>query len=146
MARERRWQSIDTIRVTKDIVGTGLILGGAGYGLYRANQGEFRLQDAAIAGGLIAAGALLRAGSDADIRQWEMLPRSVFLLPLRLPPGTHDITVTFPIVGGLQQTWRGLTVPPQGDITYYFRMNRWLPGPFMWPPPGLQKSASPATP
>ena len=25
MAQDRRWQSIDTIRVTKDVVGTGLI-------------------------------------------------------------------------------------------------------------------------
>ncbi|MGN6506807.1 MAG: hypothetical protein ACTHM6_14730 [Tepidisphaeraceae bacterium] len=146
MAQQRRWQSIDTIRVTKDVLGTGLIAGGAGYGLYRANQRNFRLEDAAIAGGLIAAGALLRAGSDVDVRQWEMLPRTVFLVPLRLPPGVHDITVSFPIVGGLQQTWQGLAVPSQGDATYYFRMNRWLPGPFVWPPAAVAKISSPAGP
>ncbi|HEX8323152.1 MAG TPA: hypothetical protein VF595_04485 [Tepidisphaeraceae bacterium] len=133
MAQDRRWQSIDTIRVTKSVIGTGLIAGGAGYGLYRLNEGRMRAEDAAIVGGLVAVGALLRASSNADLRQWEMAPRTVFLLPLTLPPGTHDVTVDFPAVG-VGQSWRGLVVPQYGDVTYYFRMNRWVPGPFVWPP------------
>ena len=141
MAADRRWQSIDTIRVTKDVIGTGLIAGGAGYGLYRLNQDRFRPEDAAIAGGLIAVGALLRASSNVDLRQWEMIPRTVFLLPLTLAPGKHDITVDFPAVG-VSQTWRQLVVPERGDVTYYFRMNRWFPGPFTWPPMPLDATAS----
>ena len=134
MAQDRRWQSIDTIRTIKTTLGTGLIAGGVGYGLYRGGSGDFRGEDAAIVAGLIAAGALLKAGSTADVRQWEMTPRSVYLLPLNLPPGPHDITVAFPEAGRLQQSWRGLIAPPQGDATYYMRMNRWWPGPFDWPP------------
>lgn len=141
MAQDRRWQSIDTIRVTKSVVGTGLLVGGAGYGLYRLNEGRMRAEDAAIVGGLVAVGALLRASSNADLRQWEMAPRTVFLLPIALPPGTHDVTVDFPAVG-IGQTWRGLVVPERGDATYYFRMNRWLPGPFHWPPPAPGAFAS----
>ncbi|MDB5328564.1 MAG: hypothetical protein JWM57_4133, partial [Phycisphaerales bacterium] len=141
MAADRRWQSIDTIRVTKDVIGTGLIAGGAGYGLYRMNQDRFRAEDAAIAGGLIAVGALLRASSNVDLRQWEMVPRTVFLLPLTVAPGKHDITVDFPAVE-VSQTWRQLVVPDRGDVTYYFRMNRWFPGPFTWPPMPLDVTAS----
>jgi hypothetical protein len=70
-----------------------------------------------------------------------MTPRTVFLLPLQLPPGRHDITVSFPEIGNLQQSWRGLVVPPQGEATYYYRMNRWWPGPFEWPPAPLGETS-----
>lgn len=143
MAQDRRWQSIDTIRTVKNVVGTGMMVGGAGYGLYRMGDGNFRAQDAAIAGGLIAAGALLQASSHADTRQWEMTPRTVFLLPLTLPPGPHTITVIFPQANGLQQTWQSLPVADRGDSVFYFRMNRFWPGPFTFPaPPAPPPSAA----
>ncbi len=142
MAQDRRWQSIDTIRTVKSAVGTGLIAGGAGYGVYRAGRGDFRGEDAAIVGGLIATGALLKATSQADLRQWEMTPRTVYLLPLRLSPGRHDVNVVFP--DGVQQSWRGLVVPPEGDATYYMRMSRWRPGPFDWPPSSVPPRLQPA--
>ncbi len=141
MAQDRRWQSIDTIRTVKTTVGTGLIAAGAGYGVYKGAKGDFELQDAAIVAGLIATGALLKAGSQADVRQWEMAPRTVYVLPLKLSPGKHDVTVSFPDAGALQQSWRGLIVPEQGDVTYYYRMNRWWPGPFEWPPVPVQIAA-----
>ena len=136
MAVDRRWQSIDTIRVTKDVLGTGMIAAGAGYGLYRLNDrnGQIRGADLAIAGGLIAVGALLRAGSDADLRQWEMVPRTVFVLPLALTPGTHDVTIDFPAVG-LTQALRSLTVPAEGDATFYVRANRWIGEPYRYGAP-----------
>jgi hypothetical protein len=45
------------IRTVKTTIGTGLIAGGAGYGLYRGMSGDFRGEDAVIVAGLIAAGA-----------------------------------------------------------------------------------------
>lgn len=133
MAQQRRWQRIDTIRSIKSLAGTGLIAAGAGYGVYRAGQDEFRAQDALISGGLIAAGLLLKAGSQADLRTWEMAPRTTFLLPLRAAPGVREIAVEFPGAGDLRQTWRGVVVPPSGETTLYLRMQRLRPGPFDWP-------------
>ena len=138
LAQDRRWQSIDTIRLTKSAIGTGMIAGGAGYGLYKAGSREgMRGEDAAIAGGLIAAGLLLKATSQADTREWEMLPRTTFVIPLQLPPGEHEITVEFDAGRGLRQTWRRLVAPESGDATYYFRMQRFNSGPFDWPPRAL---------
>lgn len=135
MAQDRKWQDIDTIRAVKSVAGTGLLVGGAGvtaYGAHRDNE------DAMIAGlAMMGAGALLKATSQADVRQWEMLPRTVFLLPLRVAPGTHDITVSFPNVPGLQQTWRGIVVPEAGEATYYIRINRRTIGERTWPPAPL---------
>ncbi|HZL34605.1 MAG TPA: hypothetical protein VFC78_04790 [Tepidisphaeraceae bacterium] len=128
LAQDRRWQSIDTIRAVKSGLGTAMIVGGAGYGVID------RHADPYVALGLIAGGLLFKATSQADVRQWEMLPRTTFLLPLTLPPGKHDVLVDFPAIPGLRQEWRGLDVPAQGDATYYYRMQRDNPGPFTWPP------------
>src|SRR5205085_6419867 len=84
------------------------------------------------------AGLLLKATSQADVRQWELLPRTTFVLPMRVPPGTHEVTVDFPDIGGsLRQTWRGIVAPTDGEAAYYIRMNRGSQGPFDWPPPPL---------
>lgn len=138
MAQERRWQSIDTIRAIKSAVGTGLLYGGAGTAIYGADRGDESTMW--IGAGMMAAGLLLKATSQADLRRWEMLPRTTFILPLRVPPGTHNITIEFPNAPGLYQTWRNIVVPDQGDVTYYFRMQRWSSGPFDWPPPAIAGS------
>lgn len=130
LAQERRWQSIDTIRTIKSAVGTGLIAGGAIYGM----SDDDHWQESLI---LMGAGLLLKATSQADVRQWEMLPRTVFVIPLRVEPGKHDVSIDFPHAYGLEQTWRGLVVPADGEATYYFRMQRWNNGPFDWPPPAM---------
>ena len=137
LAQEQRWQSIDTIRAIKSTIGTAIIVGGAAYGAHRAQRGRLDGDDVLVSGGLIAAGLLLHATSQADIRQWEMLPRSTFVIPLTLPPGTYDITVAFPptrSAPAYEQTWRGIVAPDGREATYYIRMRRWESGPFDWPP------------
>jgi tetratricopeptide (TPR) repeat protein len=143
VAQDRRWQSIDTIRAVKSGLGTGLIAGGIGYGVYKDSQSHRGMsgEDAGVMAALVGAGLLLKATSQADVRQWEMLPRTVFILPLELPAGTHDVTVEFPNVPGLRQTWRGLEAPSGGgEATYYMRMQRWNNGPFDWPPPAMAQA------
>lgn len=127
LAQDRKWQSIDTIRTVKSALGTGLLAGG----LY---EGTRRRGNSSVALGLLAAGLIAKATSQADTRQWEMLPRTVYLVPVSMPPGKHDITIEFPQARGLRQTWRGLVAPSEGDATYYFRPQRYNPGPFDWPP------------
>jgi hypothetical protein len=73
-----------------------------------------------------------------------MLPRTVFILPLHVEPGTHDLTVAFPHTGGLRQSWQDIVVPKTGEATYYIRMQRYGPIERVWPPPGLAQDL-PAT-
>ena len=73
--------------------------------------------------GLLAAGVLMKATSHADVRQWEMLPRTVFLIPLQVPPGTHEISVAFR--DGSRQTWRNIPVAQEGESTFYIHMEPW---------------------
>jgi tetratricopeptide (TPR) repeat protein len=146
MAQDRKWQSIDTIRTIKSVVGTGLLYGGAFEGMRGiGGRGSAQRRDLTAAAALIGAGLLLKATSQADVRQWEMLPRTTFILPLHVPPGTHNITVDFSEVGGQRQEWRNIPVPEQGEATYYIRMQRWKEGPFDWPPAAMAPATAPAS-
>ena len=131
LAQDRRWQSLDTIRTVKSALGTGLMIGGVAYGTQHNSRPEIAL--AAILGGM-----LLKATSQADVRHWEMLPRTTYVIPLTLSPGRHDIRVAFPDLPGVRQEWRGMVAPPGGEeATYYFRMQRYKTGPYHWPPRGM---------
>ena len=127
LAQQQRWQSIDTIRTIKNVAGYGLMGAGAYEGLGR------RHNDPLLGAALFGAGLLLRSSASADLRYWDTLPRTTFVLPLQLSPGKHTITVEFPAVG-LRQTWRGLVAPEQGEAAYYFRILRSSTGPFDWSP------------
>ena len=136
LAQQRRWQSIDTLRAVKSAVGTGLLIGGAITGVNGLNShGSRQRTDLMVSGALIGTGLILKATSQADIRQWEMLPRTTFIIPLHVPPGRHEVAVEFP--GGVRQVWRNLVVPDKGEASYYFRMLRWFSGPLYWPPPAM---------
>jgi tetratricopeptide (TPR) repeat protein len=127
LAQDRRWQTFDTIRLAKTAIAYGLM----GVGAYQAMKDK---PNYGAAAGLIAAGALLKASSQADLRHWEMLPRTVFLLPLRITPGRHDLTVS---CAQYSQTWRGIIAPDTGEATYYLRITPYSTGPHTWPPPKL---------
>ncbi len=141
MAADRRWQSIDTINAVKSGIGTGLLAAGAIEGIRGATErGSAQRRDLIAGAALAGAGLLLKATSQADIRQWEALPRSVYVMPLHVTPGTHDIVIDFPASQGLHQEWRGITVPESGEATYFFRMRRYDTRPHEWPPPALQQA------
>ena len=135
LAQDRRWQTFDTIRLTKSAISMGLM----GVGAYQASK---RHPDYGTAAAFIAAGALLKASSQADLRYWEMLPRSVFLLPLRISPGKHDISINFGS-HGFNQSWRGIVAPDSGEATYYFRVTPHTRGPYTWPPANLADQPAP---
>jgi len=117
MAQDQKWQDIDTIRKTKAVIGTGAMVGGAGlaaYGADRGNTGE------ALAGlGIMALGAALAASSQADLRYWEMLPRTVYVVPAALIPGEHTLQVS---AGNSTMSPFKVTIKPQGDNFFYIRL------------------------
>ena len=114
-----------------------MLYGAAIEGLRGATgEGARQRTDLMVAGGLLAGGLLLKGTSQADIRQWEMLPRTTFILPLHVPPGKHDLSVEFP--DRTRQIWHKLLVPETGEATYYLRMQRWASGPYDWPPLSMQ--------
>jgi len=76
-------------RVGTDVAGKVLIYEGA-----RRDKGELF----AAGLGLLVLSALTR--TEADVRHWTMLPRSLHVLPLRLAPGRHTLEVQAIDAGG----------------------------------------------
>ena len=146
MAYDRKWESLDTIRTIKSIAGTGLLAAGAFEGLRGAyGHGAAQRRDLTAAAALAGAGLLLKAASQADVRHWEMLPRATFVLPLRLPPGRHNITVDIPGYNPTHLTWRDLIAPDPAsgrEATYYFRLQPYPTGPYDFAPPPPDRSAA----
>lgn len=63
--------------------------------------------------------------SEADLRHWATLPRSVHVLTADVDPGEYELRVAFSDAAGrrlpdLEQTWR-VEVPDSGEGVYYFR-------------------------
>lgn len=117
MAQDQKWMDIDTIRKTKAVIGTGAMAAGVGVAAYGA---ERRDTGTALVGlGIAAAGAALAASSQADLRYWEMLPRTVYIVPGHVAPGEHTFSVS---AGGSTIPPFKLTVKPTGDTVIYVRL------------------------
>jgi tetratricopeptide (TPR) repeat protein len=118
LAQDKRWLTMDTVRETKAVVGTGLMAGGAGAAIYGANHNN---NTVALAGlGALLAGALLASSSHADTRYWEMLPRTVYVIPAALPEGNNAIQV---VAGQQSTTALNVKIPPGNKLNiYYFRL------------------------
>lgn len=117
MAQDQRWQDIDTIRKTKAVIGTGAMAAGAGLTAYGADQRDTGMALAGV--GTLLAGAALAASSQADLRYWEMLPRTVYVVPLALPPGEHTLQVN--ANGSTSAAFRA-PIKAQGDTVLYVRL------------------------
>jgi tetratricopeptide (TPR) repeat protein len=119
LAQLREWQDIDKIRKTKAVIGTGAMVAGAGVAAYGAHRDDPGI---ALAGlGVMALGAALAASSQADVRHWEMLPRTVYVVPMRLEPGTHQVQVR--CGASVSAPFQALIKPAgQGDSVYYVRL------------------------
>ena len=138
MARQRRWQTVDTFRAVREVAGVGSLYGGVivlDQGLRRNNE------EAALAGAaMIGLGALLYASSAPDLRQWEMVPRTIYVAPLELPPGEHDVTVSLPDpygYGSLTHEFRNVPVASDRETSLFVRLMRSTAGvtDFAAPPP-----------
>lgn len=89
-----KWWSLASWRQAKSDIGNFLLVAGAGAALGGAAADS---NEAVYAGlGAAALGLLLKGTSKADTRHLGELPRVVFIVPIHLPPGKHDITIAVP--------------------------------------------------
>jgi tetratricopeptide (TPR) repeat protein len=120
MAQDRLWMDIDTVKKVKAVVGTGAMAAGVGMAAYGAHERDEGFVIAGLATAALGAG--LAASSQSDVRYWEMLPRTVYIIPVALPPGEHDVTVQ---VGPWHNAVHMVQQPPQPGVTadavFYFR-------------------------
>ena len=151
MAQQRPWQTIDTYRAIREVAGVGMMIGGV---IVMDEGFDKDKEETALLGlGLFALGALLQASSSPDVRQWEMVPRTIYVVPLSVPPGRHDITVDLPdegqfVFGSVKHEFRNVVVEEGRERALFARI---LPGQsgvtdFAAPPPQDQPQIGPVSP
>ena len=114
ISEKKKWQKLDTIRYVKNFLNSGLLV---------AQAESFGDLEKAFAKGLnlVAAG-----GFSPDLRYWEMLPNYVFVLPMKLDPGSHAVRLVFCDTRGSEhpwhrQEWMRVSIPENGDRLLWFR-------------------------
>jgi hypothetical protein len=113
-----RWWSMETTRKVKSAVGNVMLIGGLGAaGVGAATDSP----EVALAGvGAAVLGLALKAGSQADTRHLELLPRCVYLVPLLLEPGDHQVRLNFSGDAQSSSTWHDLAAGKEGSPAIYY--------------------------
>jgi len=83
IAAKRKWQTLDTIRYVKGFLSSGIAV--------QQLQATGALERSI----LNVVGTALGAGVSYDIRHWELMPESIFVLPLALAPGSHTLKIIY---------------------------------------------------
>ncbi len=91
---------------TTDVLGTGAILAGTGVAIAGDSGTTTGIGLGLVAAGLISKIVSAATTPEADIRQWSNLPNLLSFVAIRLPPGTHSLTVEFQDVSGQTRVTR----------------------------------------
>ncbi|MDX2132064.1 MAG: hypothetical protein SFY69_08430 [Planctomycetota bacterium] len=116
MATDLMWNSLESVREAKSVIGTVLIAGGAVLATSGGNSDEERRNRALVGAGLILAGALLKAGASADTRHCEFLPQRVYLVPLTIDVAASSILLEVAGDSASRTALAGLNPPADGRL------------------------------
>ncbi|MBI1369583.1 MAG: hypothetical protein GC162_13125 [Planctomycetes bacterium] len=122
LSQSPRWWSLEEMRKARSAIGNVLLMGGLAATAIGSNAHS---REATYAGlGAAALGMLMKSGSKADTRQLEMLPHCVFMVPVMLGTGRHEIGVQFQNESGCDAAWHEITGGSVGNpAVYYLRQH-----------------------
>ncbi len=122
LSQNPRWWSLESARRAKSFIGQGLTLAGLGALIVGADAES---EEAMYAGaGAMLAGLLLQGSARADTRHLAVLPRSVFVVPLTLGAGEHDVSLDIAGIARSDSTWHELKAGrPGAPKVYYLRVH-----------------------
>lgn len=120
-AKTKGWTGKDTLQVTKGATREAAAVTTV-IAADMASKGNETAGWVALGAGLFT----LLNQSEADIRQWELLPDRLHILPARLTAGRHTIRLRFSGVGGpplpsYDQTWYEVPLAGGEDRIFLFR-------------------------
>lgn len=113
-----RWWSNEPQRKTRSDIGNVMVVGGLLAAMVGAAMDKDEVAWAGV--GAAAAGAGMKAMAQADPRHLACLPRCVFLIPLKLGNGPHDVRLSIVNDGGSDSTWHDLHGGKPGNPAVYF--------------------------
>ena len=122
LSQHPRWWSLEGMRKAKSAMGNVLLVGG----LAATSVGSHARSEEAMYAGLGAAalGLAMKATSGADVRHLEVLPRGVFVAPLKLGSEPRDIAIDIRGPGGSRAVWHDIRGRSPGNpAVHYLRMH-----------------------
>lgn len=126
-----QWWSLESIRKAKSAIGNFLLVGGSIAAVVGTAAGSEEAQWAGL--GAAAAGLVSKASAQADVRHLGTLPRCVYMVPLQLGKGRHDVRIEFDTDRMSDATWHDLVPGVNGQPSvYYLRMHGLAPGMPRW--------------
>lgn len=116
MSRSHLWNNLEDVRIAKSVIGDVLLKGGVIVAA-TANQRDSRQRatQQLIGLGMMAVGALSRAGAHADTRHLELLPERVYVVPLRIEGRGMRVTVEVEGEASSRLVLAGLGPPREGE-------------------------------
>lgn len=113
MAADHMWNNLEDVRRAKSLIGTGLLAGGAAVTAIGIDQES---KEAALVGiGMMAVGAMMKAGAHADTRYCNVMPQRMYIVPVHV--GAAGATVELEVAGYRQSrlVLPDLSPPPPGQ-------------------------------
>lgn len=107
MSQRLAWRGLQDVRQLRSLLGTGMAITGAV--LLGSDDTETQL----VGVGLVLAGLLTKATSQADLRALEVFPQRIYLVPLRIRTDTTQVTLQ---VAGDPSSRIVLPLVPAGTI------------------------------
>lgn len=118
MAQRYSWDELRGSREFKQALGEGMMIGGA---VVAANADD---EEAAIVGlSLFVAGLLTQATTRADLRQMDILPQRVYIVPAYV--SEPDSTIELSLPGTVGMTLAGIDPPRDRLQVRYVRIGQW---------------------
>ena len=124
MAYDHRWNNLEDMRVAKSIMGTVLLGGGAVVTAVGAERRDLTV--AAVGLGLMALGAVAKAGAHADTRHCEAMPQRVYVVAVNITAPNSSVALEVEGDPGARTVLTGLS-PPTGRTAQlrYVRLVYW---------------------
>lgn len=91
LAADHTWNNLEDVRVAKSTIGQLMQTGGFIVAT-QAKDDEARL----VGLGVAILGSMMRASASADTRYNELAPQRTYIVPLQLPQGNVDVTLSLP--------------------------------------------------
>lgn len=126
MAQNLMWNNLEDVRKAKSFLGNAMLIGGTAVAIGASDN------DAKWVGlGVAIAGLLVKASAAADTRYCELLPRSIFLVPMTIFEPGSTVVLDIPNDPASRMVLTDLKPPPPG-VPVQLRYVRLPPHPGPW--------------
>ncbi len=131
MAADHKWNNLEDIRLAKNRVGDALITGGLVTAVIGDRSDSIELMGIGV--GVMALGALTKAGAQADVRYADVMPQRFYIVPAKIDEPGQTVDLQIQGKPGSRLVLTGLLPPADGELHLrYVKLNSTRGSPPPW--------------